>query len=99
MKQDETTTAAEAAEQEEKEKKEKKQLEDLIQLFTTPVEEMSDEELSAALTRMSEMRKTRIATKKKQDYIVDVFLPKLSTKQAEQILKKLEKAEKTGKKE
>ena len=91
MKPDETTETAEIVQAEQKEQKE---IEDLIQLFTTPVEEMSDDELSAALAQMSEMRKTRIATKKKQDYIVDVFLPKLSTKQAEQILKKLEKAEK-----
>lgn len=76
------------------EEKEKRETEDLIQLFTTPVEELSDEELNDALTRMAEMRKTRIAVKKKQDYIVDVFLPKLSTKQAEQILKKLEEKKK-----
>ena len=76
------------------EEAEKKETEDLIQLFTTPVEKLSDEELNDALTRMAEMRKTRIAVKKKQDYIVDVFLPKLSTKQAEQILKKLEEKKK-----
>ena len=69
--------------------KEIKEAEDIIQLFTTPVENLSDEELDKALTRMSEMRKTRIATKKKQDYIIDIMLPKLGTNAAEKLLKKL----------
>ena len=93
----ESTAKAKAAKAEEKEEKAMEQVEDLIQLFTTPVENLSDEELASALTRMGEMRKTRIATKKKSDYIVDILLPKLTTSMAEKILKKFAAKEREAK--
>ena len=90
--------------QEEREKKtgeeELEQLDDLIQLFTKPVGEMSDEELDEALKRMAGMRKTKIASRKKTDYLIDLLLPKLDSKTAERFLKNLEKdTGKTEKKE
>ena len=79
------------AEQEEKER------DDLIKLFTKPVNEMSDEELDATLSTMSKMRKTKIAARKKVDYVTDVILPQLDPAMAEKILKRLEKCECEGK--
>ena len=84
---------------EREEEKKEEEIQDLIQLFTKPVAEMSDEELDEALSRMSKMRKTKISSRKKVDYVTDVILPKLDPAAAEQILKKLEAADKEEDKE
>ena len=86
----EQQTKAEETETAEDAQKQHAEMQDLIKLFTAPVEDLTDEELDTTLERMFEMRKTRISTKKKQDYVVDILLPKLDTVTAEKVLKKFE---------
>ena len=92
---EETEETEETEEDAAKAAKAEEEMQDLIKLFTQPVNELSDEQLDDALKKMSQMRSTRIANKKKQDYITDIILPKLDTASAEKLLKKLDASEST----
>jgi len=70
-------------------KKEEKDPEDLLQIFTKPIDEMSDEELHTTLASLRGLRsKVRISTKKKTE--LDMILEKLTPEQARKALETLE---------
>jgi len=68
---------------------EEKDPEDLLQIFTRPIDEMTDDELIKTLEDLRKLKgKVRISTKKKTE--LDMILERLTPEQARLALEKLE---------
>ena len=68
---------------------EEKDPEDLLEIFTRPIDEMDDTELDACLQDLRKLRsKVKVSTKKKTE--LDMILEKLTPDQARLALEKLE---------
>lgn len=66
---------------------------DILSIFERPLSEMSDEEISASINAIRNLRKTKPAAMTKVKSPLDLMLTKLTPQNARIILEKLEKTE------